>query len=146
MQGAICELNLTLDHEKDEKEKMLVRFRQELATKQQEIDSLKRLSQDMTAISTAQEISLLQNDNKPKPNPIQPNKHCGTLPKIVGASEKRDHKSDNVRLQNNKYNYMVFTYLSIDLPLCNITAYSMTFICCFRSLAKIMIKVNHQRM
>ncbi|XP_065222157.1 uncharacterized protein LOC135846792 isoform X2 [Planococcus citri] len=107
LEGAICELNLTLDHEKDEKEKMLVKFRQELAMKQQEIDSLKRLSQDMTAISTAQEISLLQNDNKPKSGPILPNKYCGTLPKIIGASEKHEHnKNDAVRLQNNKYKYM----------------------------------------
>ena len=92
---------------------MLVKFRQELAMKQQEIDSLKRLSQDMTAISTAQEINLLQND-KPKPNLILPSKYCGTLPKIVGTSEKHEYKNDSVRLQNNnKYKCMVYIYLLI---------------------------------
>lgn len=38
----------------------MIQFGKELARKQQEIDSLKRLSQDMTAVSTAQEIGLLQ--------------------------------------------------------------------------------------
>ena len=38
LQNAICDLNLRLNHEKDEREKMLVRFRQELAFKQQELD------------------------------------------------------------------------------------------------------------
>lgn len=99
-------MNLTLNHEKDEKEKMLVKFRQELAMKQQEIDSLKRLSQDMSAISTAQEISLLQND-KTKFNAVLSNKYSSSLPKIIPSCEKHDHRNVGVRSLNNKYRYTV---------------------------------------
>lgn len=83
---------------------MEVKLRQELATKQQEIDSLKRFSQDMTAISTAQEISLLQTE-KHKSAPMITNRYSNILPKIILAGNQNVQKSDN-RI-NNKLKFAV---------------------------------------
>lgn len=88
-QNTICGLNLRLNREKDEKERMLVKFRQELAFKQQEIDSLKRLSQDITAISTAQEMSLSQNE-KLKSVPLLGDRYSNMLPRIISTTEQND--------------------------------------------------------
>ena len=79
---------------------MLVKFRQELAFKQQELDSLKRLSQDITAISTAQEISLLQNNKINPPHPYNDRYYSNTLPKINSAMEQKELKNGAMNNSN----------------------------------------------
>lgn len=78
----------------NEKEKMLVKFRQELALKQQEADSLRRLFQDMTAISTAQEISSLQNDEVKSVSSFSDKYSNSSLPRIISACRENELKND----------------------------------------------------
>lgn len=73
---------------------MQVKFRQELASKQQKIDSLKQLSQDMTAISTAQEISLLQTEKLKSTPSVLTDRQSNTLPKIMPAGDHNGRRSD----------------------------------------------------